>query len=278
MSLILEALKKSEAERRIGEAPGLLSPSASVPASKRRASRTWLWVLIPLLLLLALAAAWWLGRMGGSGTDADARGDSAAVATDGSDANAPPRTTSTGTESGHHGRRSDTVTPVATRTPTASATAPPPAPPQRPVPRTSATPQPPVSITARAPGERESVPMAPGALPEPPPRPVEREPMQNTADAPDAGTPATTSKTADPSRETLPTLRQLDGATRSKLPPLRISMHVFTDEPDGRFVIIDNHRYGEGASLASGLNIAEIRRDGVVMDYQGRRFLLDRPG
>ena len=97
------------------------------------------------------------------------------------------------------------------------------------------------------------------------------EPTTSTAPTPVATAP-------EPVLESLPRLHQLDSATRSQLPPLRMSMHVFTDAPGGRFVIIDNHRYAEGANVASNLNIAEIRRDGVVMDYRGRRFLLDRPG
>lgn len=128
----------------------------------------------------------------------------------------------------------------------------------------------------RAPGERESLPVAPGELPAPPL--AASEPASNRQPAEADAVPARPTAAAKPQVEQLPTLRQLDSATRSDLPPLRISMHVFTDAPDGRFVIIDNHRYGEGASVASGLHIAEIRRDGVVMDFRGRRFLLDRPG
>mgnify|MGYP006203717299 CR=1 FL=1 len=50
MSLILEALKKSEAQRRLGQAPGLLSPA--VPLAAPDSSRLpWLVALLAALLL-----------------------------------------------------------------------------------------------------------------------------------------------------------------------------------------------------------------------------------
>ena len=61
------------------------------------------------------------------------------------------------------------------------------------------------------------------------------------------------------------------------LPPLKLSMHVFADEPAQRFVILDGRRQGEGASPAAGVVIEEIRRDGVVLSASGRRLLLPRP-
>lgn len=54
MSLILEALKKSEAERRLGETPSLSTLPVWKPQS--RTSRAW-WLLLPALAIAA-AAAW----------------------------------------------------------------------------------------------------------------------------------------------------------------------------------------------------------------------------
>ena len=36
------------------------------------------------------------------------------------------------------------------------------------------------------------------------------------------------------------------------------------------------HKYREGASIDDGLMVERIRRDGVVLNYQGLRFLLPR--
>jgi len=56
MSLILEALKKSEQQRRLGEAPTLGSP---VVATRRRRS---LLPILAILVIAAVAVAWWLTR------------------------------------------------------------------------------------------------------------------------------------------------------------------------------------------------------------------------
>ena len=54
MSLILEALKKSEAERRLGETPHLGSVTTWTPA---RRTSAWWWAALPLVLVVA-AAGW----------------------------------------------------------------------------------------------------------------------------------------------------------------------------------------------------------------------------
>lgn len=54
-------------------------------------------------------------------------------------------------------------------------------------------------------------------------------------------------------------------------------MHVYADEPGQRFVILDGRRHAEGAVVADGLVVQEIRRDGVVLSLNGRALLLPRP-
>jgi general secretion pathway protein B len=95
-----------------------------------------------------------------------------------------------------------------------------------------------------------------------------------------ADAPGATAGTAVPAApaEALPGLRDLSADERAALPPLKLSMHVFADEPAGRFVLIDGRRYTEGMAIAQGLVLHEIRRDGVVLELHGRRFLLSRPG
>lgn len=63
---------------------------------------------------------------------------------------------------------------------------------------------------------------------------------------------------------------------RSELPPYKLSMHVWASEPGKRFAIIDGKRVTEG-SMATGSVVEEIRRDGVVLNLRGRRYLLPRP-
>jgi len=57
---------------------------------------------------------------------------------------------------------------------------------------------------------------------------------------------------------------------------LKINVHVYDPKASQRFVLIDMKRYAEGHALPQGPVIEAITPDGVVLAYQGRRFLLTR--
>jgi general secretion pathway protein B len=57
MSLILEALKKSEANRRLGQAPDL-----GTPFTPARHGRNPVWALLVIVLALGAGLWWWFGR------------------------------------------------------------------------------------------------------------------------------------------------------------------------------------------------------------------------
>ncbi len=71
---------------------------------------------------------------------------------------------------------------------------------------------------------------------------------------------------------------ELPLSTRTALPKLSLIMHVYSADPTQRFVVINGDRHVEGDALADDLSIVEIRPDGVVLDYKGKRFLLPRDG
>ena len=50
----------------------------------------------------------------------------------------------------------------------------------------------------------------------------------------------------------------------------------YDENPDGRFVLINGRRLGEGDELQAGLVVGEIRRDGVVFTYRLYRFFVGR--
>ena len=62
MSLILEALRKSEAERRRGASPDVAMELPPTPAARTRATPAWLWPALALLALVVIAALWWSRR------------------------------------------------------------------------------------------------------------------------------------------------------------------------------------------------------------------------
>ena len=103
------------------------------------------------------------------------------------------------------------------------------------------------------------------------PTPATSEPAAPPAHAPSSVTAAA------PEDERLPRLSELTGDERGNLPPLKLTMHVYADEPAQRFVILDGRRLREGESLASGIGVEAIRRDGLVLSVNGRRVLLARP-
>lgn len=79
MSLILEALRKSEAERRRGNTPDVAMELPPVPLRARQSAPSWLWPVL-LAAIVGIAVAWWLA--GRRDADAPAAATTPAVATD----------------------------------------------------------------------------------------------------------------------------------------------------------------------------------------------------
>lgn len=100
------------------------------------------------------------------------------------------------------------------------------------------------------------------------PAPVPANTVRQTA----SPTPAS----ADNASETVPALAALPADFRAAMPALDMQVHAYTGEPGQRFVIINLHRYHEGDRLREGPMLIAIRPDGAVLDYRGRRFLLQR--
>lgn len=247
MSLILDALRKSEAERRRGQAPDLFA-TVTLSPTRRSRSRLRFWPVV-VFGVLVLAAGWvlWRGQQASTSTPEESSFDGAPVADAGTD-------TSVATE------------PVrSSPTTVGPAPVPPPArvdaerPPSPPAPTASvASTASPARIEARP--TPETLPLATPPLPSPsttaavlPPAPPEEDAL-----------------------ESLPPIAVLSASERAALPPLKLSMHVFGAEPGKRFAIIDGQRVTEGSILGGGI-IEQIRRDGVVININGRRVLLPRP-
>ena len=247
MSYILEALKKSEQERQIGHVPDL----SVVQETPARAAPRWpRWLLAALLLNVAILSvlAWrvWDARV--SPTVASVpTGPAPAVS-----AGAMPAQPATGTE--------PAVDTLASTSPAA------------------------VVVPEQKPAEvQDEVPEP--ALPEPVsqmPAPAV-EPVQSMQAATDPQTQL------GPDLEALPPVDGADVATavprwedlpaeqRAGLPVPRIDVHVFAQEPERRFVLIDLQKYKQGDTLGDGVVIETILSDGIVLSYQGQQYRVDRP-
>ncbi|MGD9020454.1 MAG: general secretion pathway protein GspB [Lysobacterales bacterium] len=69
---------------------------------------------------------------------------------------------------------------------------------------------------------------------------------------------------------------ELPDAVRANVPEIRFSVLVYDEDPDGRFVLVNGQRLGEGDELQQGLAVEQIRRDGVVFSYRLYHFFVGR--
>jgi general secretion pathway protein B len=76
--------------------------------------------------------------------------------------------------------------------------------------------------------------------------------------------------------EVLPSINQVNLTGAQALPELHLDVHVYATKAGDRFVYINMRKYHEGNSLPEGPVVEHIRRDGVVLNYQGLRFILPR--
>lgn len=235
MSLILEALRKSESERQMGQPPGLMSQAAqSASRGERRAAP--LWALLVVLVLAVGLGAWWLGKQNGNGSAAPTA----------SEARSEP-------------------SPVVAE----------PTPPSAPV----AAEPPPAAATAAPPGQMVVVDSRPAVAPpaaEPtsqpelkpestPPDLIKPEPATATPSTPEAAAPVLP-----------PDISLMPSAQRSALPPLKLSVHVFHQQPERRFAVIDGRRVLQGEALNNQISVQSIEREGVWLQIDGQSWWLPR--
>ena len=68
-------------------------------------------------------------------------------------------------------------------------------------------------------------------------------------------------------------LSDLSADERRQLPPLKMSMHLWSPDPARRFVILDGHRLVEGDRVGAAV-VERIADDGVVLAWNGYRLRL----
>ena len=120
--------------------------------------------------------------------------------------------------------------------------------------------EPPADTLAAMPRQREVVAEPPqdSALTSPPP--METIPSTNSPDP-----------SPDP-YDGIPHQRQLPYDLQDALPVLNISVHLYSTTPSSRLVRINNTIYREGDFVDSELKLEEITRDGLIMSIRNERF------
>ncbi len=79
-----------------------------------------------------------------------------------------------------------------------------------------------------------------------------------------------------PASELYPTIQEVHASGSIDLPELHLDIHVFSPEPDDRFVFVNMSKLREGSTLTEGPVVAEITPEGVVLSHEGQLFLLPR--
>ncbi len=314
MSYILEALKRSQEERELGTVPTLASTPA--PGSQRPPGRGNPWVLSALLLaVLAIAVALYALLNPGNTPRVQKTADVAsapgaeppppsvvpvppgnAVLTD-----ASVRTPGEGRDAGGSKAPGASLSSPLGSTPPREDRRPLPPPPRevlkKPAPARPVEPPPP-AVTA--PGqiddfrsviqplieEESAVPADLREEIEAFKQRIEEEsktaaPARAEAEAEAAKATQTTpvavnEGSGEARQEYVPGLRALPPAVQAKIPPHRISVHVYSADPARRFVILNSRRMREGDSGSDGLRLERIRPDGVVLSFGRQRFFSER--
>ena len=251
MSLILEALRKSEAERRRGETPTLLSPinefaSHALRRAERR-QRRWMWLALALIVLLVAVGGYGWQQAVTTDTDSPASAANAGISEPDVVADLPQTATpmpASPLHDAHPAAVNETLPATSSRAPTTN------------IARADSVPQ---EIPAAAPTAVTKPPAMASGTPTP-------------SESVSAATP-----TEPPPIPTWIRVDQLPASEREALPPLKVSMHVYSADPAKRAVLIDGQRYQEGAWIADGILLKAIRRDGSLLDVHGRELLLGRP-
>lgn len=288
MSILLDALKRSEKQRQLGKVPGIHDPVSDETAQRARGKR---WIALTLLAMGAIAVIWfgWQKLHSPQPTQGPAA-DGALLAVEpaapdsdagGADGALPGEQTRAESASG---RARTQRSPVATLPPDDTG---------------------PTAAVVGSPGE------VPGSDPD---SEADSEPRksrvnqsftafqaaQQTADAqekPEAAERQQSSasvkpddgKTAAPPKQAANQPRppaaeprvtepisfwELPQGIRDDLPDLRIMVLVYAESPQDRFVLVGGQRLVEQDQYQDGVVLEEIRREGAVFLYRNYRFLV----
>jgi len=239
MSYILDALKKSDRQRKLGQVPDLRTEHAPMVYGEERSSRLALGVavVVGVLLLNLVGWLWWVkpwrvpeqAEVGRAVLPLPA----AHVGEGMSGRASAPAAPVVGAESG--------VAPV------------------------------PVTLMGRAapPADDEAAESA---------RPTVAEPgVAFQAPAPSVGSGMDKTEEQEPPPALPPLLyAELPDQIRNVLPKIMVSLHYFSDQPAARLAIINDRDLHEGDMVADGLQLQEINEAGVILGFRGYRFQVDK--
>ena len=253
MSLILDALRKADAERERGSVPSLHSqpvvPLSAESPTKPARRPNWLWIAIGVAVGLLGTAAWvMIGR--------DAPPPSAVTGGPGPAPQVTPGAMAVGPVA------PDVPPPASTGAPDASAA--------RPASAASFDAQP---IAEPAPWRQPEARKAPD--------PDAKGSTKGAAKADTKVDPKTDTKgdtkaaqvaSAAPVQAPLPSREQLPPNIRAELPQFAIGGSIYSPNPASRSLIVNGQLYREKDRLTQDLSLEEIKLKAAVFSFRGYRF------
>ncbi len=252
MSYILDALRKSETERRQGQVPDLGQQVQLIHRPKPRSVPAATWVALALVANAAvLAYVFWPGQSAGLIASVQpASGERESV---------PAMVAAPRIEPAPSAEPSSLAAqslPTTQSSPTNQSSS---------APNTTAAASPPISspVPALAPGgdvataQRQDIAERPTVIVPSPRR------LQPLADSP-------LSDRLDQG-ERVPHLVELPLSFQRQVPNLIFNSHIYSSDPSGRRVMINNHYLSMGDSF-SGIRVERITEEGVELSLQGRSF------
>ena len=220
MSYILDALRKAEQERHLGQVPTLTAaPPLAEPTQSRR---FWYGVTVLALGLSAMLLAFFLGRFQPAPQPASVAAPAVAVPAATPAPRSPPSTSAASEGEG--------APAVSSKEPVGQTVESEPA---RPI----------VAPASREKHQKPAWPIVPGSV--------------TIAPVPELAPP-----------------EPLSPADRHGMPALNLDIHIYSADPDKRFVVINGRHYREGERLSEGPVLESVVRDGAILRQDGRRFQL----
>lgn len=244
MSYILEALKKSQAERQLGELPTIHAPQVQLQGNSTAgvARRAPAKLALGGMSAAVIAVLWWWQPWQLWQTAAPAAAPVSAPAP----------------------ALAVTALPAAVPAAAAAAAAVPAAPIASPA---AAQPAP-----ARAPAMAA---LAPAPRVEPAPLPAAKReatpaPAPASASAPVAASPSPAP--ALPVDEAVPAMRDLPEPIQRQIPPIAIGGYIYSKNPSDRLLLIDKVLRHEGEELAPGLVLEKLQPKAAIFSFKGYRY------
>jgi general secretion pathway protein B len=75
----------------------------------------------------------------------------------------------------------------------------------------------------------------------------------------------------------IPFLLQMPSEFQRLLPPLKVTIHVYSPDESQRILFLNNREYHKGDQIEAGIRVEDIVPEGAVLSYQGERFKVSRP-